>query len=86
MRLLLLGCTGLVGRELIPMLLQQGHELVLPQRLRERRCRRLAESQLRHTHRERELRRRESCRGRPSGQRLAEVVQKLARRRRCKPR
>ncbi|NDD45332.1 MAG: NAD-dependent epimerase/dehydratase family protein, partial [Synechococcaceae bacterium WB9_4xB_025] len=32
MRLLLLGCTGLVGRELIPMLLQQGHELTVVSR------------------------------------------------------
>ena len=29
MRLLLLGCTGFVGRELVPMLLKQGHQLTL---------------------------------------------------------
>jgi len=32
MRLLLLGCTGLVGRELIPMLLEQGHQLTVVSR------------------------------------------------------
>ena len=29
MRLLLLGCSGFVGRELVPYLLQLGHELTL---------------------------------------------------------
>ncbi len=32
MRLLLLGCTGFVGRELVPFLLDQGHELTLVSR------------------------------------------------------
>ena len=32
MRLLLLGCTGLVGRELVPMLRQAGHQLTLVSR------------------------------------------------------
>jgi uncharacterized protein (TIGR01777 family) len=32
MRLLLIGCTGLVGRGLVPLLRQQGHELVLVSR------------------------------------------------------
>ncbi len=34
MRLLLLGCTGLVGRELVPMLRQAGHQLTLVSRQR----------------------------------------------------
>ena len=32
MRLLLLGCTGFVGRELVPQLLQSGHQLTLVSR------------------------------------------------------
>ena len=32
MRLLLLGCTGLIGRELVPMLRQAGHQLTLVSR------------------------------------------------------
>ena len=32
MRLLLLGCTGFVGRELVPALLQAGHQLTLVSR------------------------------------------------------
>ena len=32
MRLLLLGCTGLVGRELVPILSQEGHQLTLVSR------------------------------------------------------
>ena len=32
MRLLLLGCTGLVGRVLVPLLAEAGHELVLVSR------------------------------------------------------
>jgi len=32
MRLLLMGCTGFVGRELVPFLLDQGHELTLVSR------------------------------------------------------
>ena len=32
MRLLLLGCTGFVGRELVPLLLEQGHQLILVSR------------------------------------------------------
>ena len=32
MRLLLLGCTGLVGRELVPTLQEAGHQLTLVSR------------------------------------------------------
>ena len=32
MRLLLLGCTGLVGRELVPLLLAAGHTLTVVSR------------------------------------------------------
>jgi uncharacterized protein YbjT (DUF2867 family) len=32
MRLLLLGCSGFVGRELVPLLLELGHELTLVSR------------------------------------------------------
>ena len=32
MRLLLLGCTGFVGRELVPLLLEGGHQLSLVSR------------------------------------------------------
>ncbi|MFL0773339.1 MAG: NAD-dependent epimerase/dehydratase family protein, partial [Prochlorococcus sp.] len=32
MRLLLLGCTGFVGRELVPRLLAAGHQLTLVSR------------------------------------------------------
>ena len=32
MRLLLLGCTGLVGRELVPLLLAAGHTITLVSR------------------------------------------------------
>ena len=32
MRLLLFGCTGFVGRELLPLLLQAGHQLTVVSR------------------------------------------------------
>ena len=32
MRLLLLGCTGFVGRELVPQLIQSGHQLTIVSR------------------------------------------------------
>ena len=32
MRLLLLGCTGFVGKELVPQLIQSGHQLTLVSR------------------------------------------------------
>ena len=32
MRLLLLGCTGFVGKELVPALLKEGHELCIVSR------------------------------------------------------